>query len=376
MKPFDVYPLQPITLVKGRGSFLWDDKNEKYLDLYGGHAVISIGHSHPTYVNAIKEQIADLGFYSNSVLNSLQEEYALRLGKLSGYPDYALFMVNSGAEAIENALKLASFKNNKKTVISIKKGFHGRTSLALSVTDNDKIQAPINTVHSTQFIEMEDIAGLESTIAKNEICAVIIEGIQGIAGIYEPSNKFLEAIQALCKKYNALFILDEIQSGFGRSGKFFAHQYSNVKPDIITIAKGMGNGFPMGGVLINPELKPHYGMLGTTFGGSHLASAAGLAVLKVIEEEDLMQNSINVGTYLISALEELNVKEVRGKGLMLGIEFSFPIKAIRQELLEKYKILTGVAKNPNVLRILPALSISIDQAKYFISSLKSVIPNS
>ncbi len=373
MIPFDVYPLQPITPIKAQGCYVWDDKGNRYLDLYGGHAVISIGHSQPEFVQAITQQTGTMGFYSNSVQNPVQVAMAKKLGELSGYEDYQLFMINSGAEAVENAIKLASFQTGKQKVISITKGFHGRTSLALGVTDNPKLSAPVNTVHNTVFIEMEDVDALETALAKNDVAAVIIEGIQGIAGIYEPSVSFLQSIQTLCKTYGALFIADEIQSGYGRTGKFFAHQYANVKPDLITVAKGMGNGFPIGGVLISPEIKPYYGMLGTTFGGTHLGSAAGLAVLNVLESENLIENANQVGDYLLSELNKLEAVEVRGRGLMIGVEFSYPIKELRKTLLEDHKIFTGVASNPHVIRVLPPLSLSMEQALYFLESLKSTI---
>ncbi len=373
MIPFDVYPLQSITPIKAQGCYVWDDKGNRYLDLYGGHAVISIGHSQPDFVQAITQQVGTMGFYSNSVQNPVQLAMAKKLGKLSGCEDYQLFMVNSGAEAVENAIKLASFQTGKQKIISITKGFHGRTSLALSVTDNPKLSAPVNTVHNTVFIEMENVQELETTLAKNDVAAVIIEGIQGIAGIYEPSSSFLQSIEKLCKTYGALFIADEIQSGYGRTGKFFAYQYANVKPDLITVAKGMGNGFPIGGVLISPKIKPYYGMLGTTFGGTHLGSAAGLAVLNVLESEKLMENAATIGTFLINELKKIEHVEVRGRGLMIGIEFDYPIKQLRKILLEEYKIFTGVASNPHVIRVLSPLSLSMEQALYFLKSLKSSI---
>ena len=373
MIPFNVYPLQSITPVKALDCHVWDEKGNRYLDLYGGHAVISIGHSQPEYCQAIAQQASTMGFYSNSVQNPVQKAMAKKLGELSGYDDYHLFMVNSGAEAVENAIKLASFQTGKQQVISITKGFHGRTSLALGVTDNPKLSAPVNTVHDTLFIEMEDVSALEKALSTNEVAAVIIEGIQGIAGIYEPSTSFLKSIEQLCKKYDALFIADEIQSGYGRTGKFFAHQYAGVKPDLITVAKGMGNGFPIGGVLISPKIEPYFGMLGTTFGGTHLGCAAGLAVLNVLESENLMQNATEVGNFLIKELQTFEGVEVRGKGLMIGVEFNYPIKELRKLLLEEHYIFTGVASNPNTLRILPPLSLRQEQAQCFIDALKSVL---
>lgn len=373
MKPFDVYPLQSITPVKAQGCYVWDENDIRYLDLYGGHAVISIGHAQPEFSQAITQQAATMGFYSNSVQNPVQQEMAKKLGELSGYDDYQLFMVNSGAEAIENALKIASFQTGRQHVVSIKKGFHGRTSFALAVTDNPRLSAPANQVHPTTFIEMEDVKGLEAVLSENKTAAVVIEGIQGIAGIYEPSNEFLGAIQTLCKTYGALFIVDEIQSGYGRTGKFFAHQYAGVKPDLITVAKGMGNGFPIGGVLIHPSIKAYHGMLGTTFGGTHLGCAAGLAVLNVLEKEKLMENASSTGEFIMKELKKLNEVEVRGRGLMIGVEFDFPIKELRKTLLEDFHVFTGMSSNPNTLRILPPLSLSIEQAQYFIDALKSSI---
>lgn len=373
MKPFNVYPLQSITPIKALGCYVWDEKGNRYLDLYGGHAVISIGHGQPEYCQAIAQQASTMGFYSNSVQNPVQVEMAKKLGQLSGYSDYQLFMVNSGAEAVENAIKLASFQTGKQKIISISKGFHGRTSLALGVTDNPTISAPVNTVHDTEFIEMNDEVALEQALNKQDVAAVIIEGIQGIAGIYEPSVSFFQTAEKLCKENGALFIADEIQSGYGRTGKFFAHQHANVTPNLITVAKGMGNGFPIGGVLISPDIKPSSGMLGTTFGGTHLGCAAGLAVLKVLESEKLMENATEIGNYLIKELQNLDVVEVRGKGLMIGIEFKYPIKQLRKMLLEEHHIFTGVASNPNTIRILPPLSLNQAQANYFLDAIKSVL---
>ncbi|MEN8248497.1 MAG: aminotransferase class III-fold pyridoxal phosphate-dependent enzyme [Bacteroidota bacterium] len=373
MKLFDVYPLLDITPAKGEGSYLYDDKGVKYLDLYGGHAVISIGHSHPVYVKAISEQVSNLGFYSNSVQIPVQQKLAAKLGELSGYDDYNLFLCNSGAEAVENAVKLASYHNGRKKIISFKNGFHGRTSLAASITNSSKITAPVNEGHKTEVVEIGDLNAIEQLLVQQDVAAVIIEGIQGIAGIYEPDASFLEKLGELCKKYGSLLILDEIQSGYGRSGKFFAHQYSKVKPDLITIAKGMGNGFPVGGVLISPEIEASFGLLGTTFGGNHLACAASLAVLEVMESENLIDNANEVGNYLIEKLKTLPNVEVRGKGLMIGVEFQKPIKSIRTALLNDHKIFTGVASNPNVLRLLPPLSLTKEEADSFINALKSAL---
>lgn len=373
MKPFNVYPLQPITPVKAKGCTIWDIEGDQYLDLYGGHAVISIGHSHPNYVKAISSQVEKIGFYSNSVQIPIQEAYAKKLGELSQLPEYSLFLVNSGAEAIENALKLASFKTDRKKVVAFHQGFHGRTSLAVSVTDNPKIQAEINKNHETLFLELNDQQALQAALATNKIAAVIIEGIQGIGGIYEPKAEFLQACEKLCRQYGTILILDEIQSGFGRTGKFMAHQYAGIKPDLVTIAKGMGNGFPIGGVLISPEFEPSYGLLGTTFGGSHLACTAGMAVLNTLEDEDLMQNAKSVGEYLLAELKKLNLEEVRGKGLMIGIDFAFPVKKLRQTLLDKHRIFTGVASKPNTLRLLPPLCLTKAQAQQFLNALILVL---
>jgi acetylornithine aminotransferase len=372
MKLFDVYPLQQITPVKGKGSYLFDEKGEKYLDLYGGHAVISIGHSDPRFTAAISDQVATLGFYSNSVQNPLQQQLATKLGELSGYEDYELFLVNSGAEAIENAVKLASFHNGRRKIVALTKGFHGRTSLAAAITEGSKMTAPVNENHQVSFVAINDLAAIEKVLAGGDISAVIIEGIQGIAGIYEPTDEYLTGVERLCKQYGTLLILDEIQSGFGRTGKFFAHQYSNVKPDLITIAKGMANGFPAGGVIINPKIKSSYGLLGTTFGGTHLICRATLAVLEVLEDDKLIENAAHLGGYLQQELAKLPDIEVRGKGLMIGIEFSIPIKPMRQKLLQDYHIFTGVANNPNVLRILPPLCLSFAEADYFLDALKKV----
>lgn len=373
MKLFDVYQLQDITLVKGVGSYLYDESGNNYLDLYGGHAVISIGHSHPTYVKAISEQVKNLGFYSNSVQIPIQKILAEKLGKLSGYEDYHLFLCSSGAEAIENAVKVASYHTNRKKVVAIQNGFHGRTSLAASITSSSIITAPVNEGHQIATVKMNDLEGVEKLLSKRDICAIVIEGIQGMAGIYEPSSSFLEGVEALSKEYGTLLVLDEIQSGYGRTGKFFAHQYSDIKPDLITIAKGMGNGLPVAGVLINPEIKASYGLLGTTFGGNHLACAASLAVLEVIEGENLIENTNKVGTYLMKELEAIPNIEVRGKGLMIGLEIQQPVKELRSSLLYDHHIFTGAAKNPNVLRLLPPLSLSKIEADYFLKSLKSAI---
>ena len=373
MKLYDVYPLFDINIVKGEGCRVWDEKGTEYLDLYGGHAVISIGHAHPRYVENISKQVATLGFYSNSVVNTLQQRVAEKLGRISGYEDYNLFFINSGAEANENALKLSSFKNGKTRVIAFKKAFHGRTSLAVEVTDNPKIIAPINANNHTTYLQLGDIDGVRAEIAKGDVTAVIIEGIQGVGGIQVPTTEFLQQLQQLCNETGTTLILDEIQSGCGRSGKFFAHQWAGIKPDIITQAKGIGNGFPIGVVLISPKFQAVYGELGTTFGGNHLACVAAEAVLDVIDEENLLDNVNKVGEYLINELSQIEgIKEVRGRGLMIGIEFDEPIKEIRRRLLFDEHVFTGVS-GTNVIRLLPPLSLTMDEAKEFITRFKRVL---
>lgn len=373
MKLYDVYPLFDINIVKGEGCRVWDEKGTEYLDLYGGHAVISIGHAHTRYVENISKQVATLGFYSNSVVNTLQQRVAEKLGRISGYEDYNLFFINSGAEANENALKLSSFKNGKTRVIAFKKAFHGRTSLAVEVTDNPKIIAPINANNHTTYIQLGDIDGVRAEIAKGDVTAVIIEGIQGVGGIQVPTTEFLQQLQQLCNETGTTLILDEIQSGCGRSGKFFAHQWAGIKPDMITQAKGIGNGFPIGVLLISPKFQAVYGELGTTFGGNHLACVAAEAVLDVIDEENLLDNVNRVGEYLINELSQIEcIKEVRGRGLMIGIEFDGPIKEIRSRLLFEEHVFTGVS-GTNVIRLLPPLSLTMDEAKEFITRFKRVL---
>ena len=373
MKLFDVYPLFNIDIVKGKGCHVWDAEGNEYLDLYGGHAVISVGHCHPSYAQKLTEQLNKLGFYSNSVINSLQVELAEKLGKLSGYDDYSLFLINSGAEANENALKLASFHNHKKRVVSFKKAFHGRTSAAVKVTDNPAIIAPINDTIPVTFVPLNDIKAVEAELQKGDVSSVIIEGIQGVGGIQQPSDLFMQELRALCTQYNVVLILDEIQSGYGRTGKFFAQQYAGIKPDMITVAKGIGNGFPLAGVLISPEFKPVYGMLGTTFGGNHLACAAAIAVLDIIENEKLLDNAKNIGDYLIDELAKLpGIKEIRGRGLMIGIEFEGSIKEIRSRLLFEEKVFTGVA-GTNTIRLLPPLCLTLEEAKDFMQRFKRVL---
>ncbi len=373
MKLYSVYPLFDVNIVKGEGCKVWDDKGVEYLDLYGGHAVISIGHAHPKYVEKISNQVATLGFYSNSVINNLQKNVAEKLGRICGYEDYNLFFVNSGAEANENALKLSSFKNGKKRVIAFSKAFHGRTSLAVEVTDNPKIVAPINANGHTTFVPLNNIEAVRSEIAKGDVTAVIIEGIQGVGGIQIPTPEFLQQLQQLCNETETTLILDEIQSGCGRSGKFFAHQWAGIKPDMITQAKGIGNGFPIGLVLISPKYEAVYGELGTTFGGNHLACMAAEAVLDVFIEENLLDNVNNVGNYLIEELSKIEcIKEVRGKGLMIGIEFDYPIKDIRCKLLFEEHLFTGVS-GTNVIRLLPPLTLTMSEAEDFIARFKRVL---
>lgn len=371
MTLFDVYPLYDITPVSAKGIHVYDDKGTEYLDLYGGHAVISIGHSHPIYVKSVQEQVAKLGFYSNAIQNPLQEELAQKLGALSGCEDYNLFLCNSGAEANENALKVASFVTNKSRVIAFKNSFHGRTSAAVAATDNPKINAPLNEQQEVTFIELGDLATVQSELQKGDVCAVIIEFIQGVGGLDESTTEFYEGLGALCKEHGAFLIADEVQSGYGRTGDFFAFQKYNVSPDVISVAKGMGNGFPIGGILLHPNIEAKHGMLGTTFGGNHLACAAGLAVLDVLKEESLLENAKQTGTLLAEELKAIpQVKNIKGRGLMLGVEFDLPIKELRSKLLFEDHIFTGSASNPNLLRILPPLCITIEDFKPFVEALK------
>ncbi len=377
MNLFDVYPLFDINIVKGKGCNVWDDKGQEYLDLYGGHAVISIGHCHPHYVDMMTKQMNMLGFYSNSVVNKLQQQLAERLGKACGYDDYQLFLINSGAEANENALKLASFTNGRKRVLSAVKAFHGRTSLAVEVTNNPKIIAPINDGGHVTYLPLNDLEAWEKELAKGDVCACIIECIQGVGGIKLATKEFAQGLQAACKKYGTVLVCDEIQCGYGRSGKFFAHQWLDIRPDIITCAKGIGNGFPMGAVLISPDFKPEYGQLGTTFGGNHLACTAALAVLDVMEQEDLVNNVHEVGEYLLKKLIELqqgekHITDVRGRGLMIGIELDMPHKDIRSRLLFDDHIFTGCAST-NILRLLPPLCFSKEMADIFVEKLTGVL---
>lgn len=373
MKLFDVYPLFDIHIVKGKGCRVWDEQGTEYLDLYGGHAVISIGHAHPHYVEMVSKQVATLGFYSNSVINRLQCQLAERLGKACGYEDYQFFLINSGAEANENALKLASFYNGRTRVLSAEKAFHGRTSLAVEVTNNPKIIAPINDNGHVTYLPLNDLEAWTREIAKGDVCAVIVECIQGVGGIRMATVEFMQGLRKACDETNTVLICDEIQCGYGRSGKFFAHQHLGVRPDMITVAKGIGNGFPMGGVLIAPKFTPVYGQLGTTFGGNHLACSAALAVLDVMEQEGLTENAAKVGAYLLKELKQLpGIKEVRGEGLMIGIEFDAPIKDIRLKLLKEQHVFTGVS-GTNVIRLLPPLCLSMDEADEFLQRFKKVL---
>ena len=383
MKLFDVYPLFDVNIVKGKGCRVWDEKGQEYLDLYGGHAVISIGHSHPHYIQKVTEQLGQIGFYSNSVINKLQVQLAERLGKISGYDDYQLFLINSGAEANENALKLASFTNGRTRVLSAQKAFHGRTSLAVEVTNNPKIIAPINDNGHVTYLPLNDLPAWEAELQKGDVCAVILECIQGVGGIQLATKEFAQGLAAACKKYGTILICDEIQCGYGRSGKFFAHQWLDIRPDIITVAKGIANGFPMSGVLIAPDFKPVYGQLGTTFGGNHLACAAALAVLDVFEQENLVENARVVGDYLMEQLRSVcscgtatdsttHIKDVRGRGLMIGIDLDIPHKDVRQPLIYSEHCFTGCA-GTNVLRLLPPLCLTKAEADQFIEKLTKVL---
>ena len=373
MQLFDVYQLFDIEIVEGKGCHIWDANGIEYLDLYGGHAVISVGHSHPAYIAAITEQLNKLGFYSNYVINGLQQKLAEQLGPACGYDDYTLFLINTGAEANENALKLASFHNRKKRIVSFRHSFHGRTSAAVRVTDNPNIIAPVNEGLQVTYLPINDADAVEAELKKGDVSSVIIEGIQGVGGIQVVNNEFMCELRALCTKYEVVLILDEIQSGYGRTGKFFAHQYAGIRPDIITIAKGIANGFPMGAVLISPMFKPFYGMLGTTFGGNHLACAAAIAVLEIIEKEQLVENAQKVGTFLIEELKQFGgIKEIRGRGLMIGIEFEDSVREIRNKLLFEEKIFTGVA-GANIIRLLPPLCLTMEDAKEFIVRFRKVL---
>ena len=372
MNLFEVYKLWDIEPVKGLDTTLWDKNGEIYTDLYGGHAVISVGHCHPHYVKKVSEQLQNLGFYSNAVQNSLQQELASRLGKVCGYDDYKLFLCNSGAEANENALKVASFHTGKAKVLAFRKAFHGRTSGAVAATDNPKIQAPFNATSNIVFAPLNDITAVDKELSKGDFAAVIIEGIQGVAGIYEPTEEFLKELRSLCDKYGCVLILDEIQSGYGRTGKFFAHQHCDIKADIVTMAKGMGNGFPIGGIIVNPEIKATFGMLGTTFGGNHLACTAALAVLDIIENENLIENAAKMGEYFADAFkDDKAIKEYRGKGLMIGLELKEEYIGLRDRLLFERHFFTGGA-GAGVIRLLPSLTISQETAESFVNAWKEL----
>ncbi len=374
MSLFNVYPIYNITPTKALGSKVWDDKNQEYLDFYGGHGVISVGHSHPKYVKALQSQIEKIGFYSNSIQNPLQEAFAKKLVELSGYLNYSLFLCNSGAEANENALKLASFHNKKSKVIAFHKSFHGRTSAAVAVTDNPSIIAPINANHEVLFLPLNDIESVKKTVSENEISAIIIEGIQGVGGLDEGTSEFFQGLKAICNANDIILIVDEIQSGYGRSGKFFAHQHHNIKPDIITMAKGMGNGFPIGGLLISPKFTASFGLLGTTFGGNHLACASALAVLEIIEEETVLENVKKQSDYFIETISKIpQVKKIKGKGLMLGLEFDFDVTELRKKLVYEQFIFTGNASQKNLLRILPPLLITETEIDRFVIGLKNAL---
>lgn len=377
MNLFDVYPLFDVNIVKGKGCHVWDDKGQEYLDLYGGHAVISVGHCHPHYIEKLTRQLGRLGFYSNSVVNKLQVELAERLGKACGYEDYQFFLINSGAEANENALKLASFYNGRKRVLSLSKAFHGRTSLAVEATDNPKIIAPINANGHVTYLPLNDLDAFKVELAKGDVCAVIVECIQGVGGIRLATAEFMQGVRQACDETDTVLICDEIQCGYGRSGKFFAHQHLGVKPDLITVAKGIGNGFPMGAVLISPKFTPVYGQLGTTFGGNHLACAAALAVLDIMEEEHLVENAAKVGNFLMEGIKALrlpHVVDVRGRGLMIGVELDVPYKEIRNKLLFEEHCFTGCS-GMNVLRLLPPLCLSEAEAADFLKRLERVVNN-
>ncbi|MBR6111858.1 MAG: aminotransferase class III-fold pyridoxal phosphate-dependent enzyme [Paludibacteraceae bacterium] len=375
MQLFDVYPLFDVNIVKGKGCKVWDDKGQKYLDLYGGHAVISVGHAHPEYVSAISNQVATLGFYSNSVINKLQQELAAKLGKACGYDDYSLFLINSGAEANENALKLASFTNGRTRILTLEKAFHGRTSLAVEATNNPKIIAPINANNHVTYLPINDLEAWEKEISKGDVCAVLLECIQGVGGIRMVTKEFLSGLRELCDKYETVLICDEIQCGYGRSGKFFAHQHLGVKPDMITVAKGIANGFPMAGVLISPKFKAVYGQLGTTFGGNHLGCAAAISVLNIMEKENLIANAAEVGDYLMQQLKAISsplIADVRGRGLMIGIELTVPYKEIRTKLVFEQHVFTGCS-GTHVLRLLPPLCLTKADADEFIKRFKAVL---
>jgi acetylornithine/N-succinyldiaminopimelate aminotransferase len=374
MTLFDVYPLFPIDIQRSHGCHVYDQHGRRYLDFYGGHAVVSIGHSHPHFLKRVKDQMDKIAFYSNFVENELREALAAKLGELSGYADYQLFMVNSGAEAIENALKLASFQNGRTKVVAFGKGFHGRTSAAVKITHDPSIQAPINHGFEVEYLPFDDLEAVEKALVKGDVTAVVIEGIQGIGGINEPSADFLRGLSTLCDVHGTCLVLDEIQSGYGRTGRFFAHQHAGIHPDLITIAKGMGNGFPIGGVIISPKFKARHGLLGTTFGGTHMACAAALGVLEVIENERLIENAATQGERLKAELQGLDgIKEIRGKGLMIGVEFEFPVAPFRKKLMEEFGVFTGSSSNKNTMRLLPPLCLSDAEVEEFLSAFKACL---
>ncbi|WP_185857079.1 aspartate aminotransferase family protein [Blattabacterium cuenoti] len=374
MKLFDVYPTLNIELSKSKGAYIYDIQGNMYLDFYGGHAVISIGHSHPYYIKALTEQIHEISYYSNSIYISQKRKLADLLGNISGYEEYSLFLCNSGTESNENALKIASFHTGKKKVIAFKGSFHGRTSGSLSVTDNYKLISPFNAQHETIFINYQDFDSLEKKLKNQDICAIITEGIQGVSGIIDPGSDFFYKIESFCKKYNTVLIIDEVQSGYGRTGSFFSHQLYSIKPDLITVAKGMGNGFPIGGVLIHPKFQPYYGMLGTTFGGNHLACTAGITVLEIIQKENLIENAKRMGKILLQGLCLIpEINEIRGRGLMIGLEFDFPIQDLKNLLIYKEKVFVGTSSNPYVLRLLPPLNINENHIKLFLKKLKNAL---
>ena len=374
MNLFDVYPLYSITPVKALDCIITDENGVEYLDLYSGHGVISIGHSHPKYVDKLKNQLDKIGFYSNAIQNPLQVELATKLGALSGYEDYSLFLCSSGAEANENALKLASFHTEKSRIIAFENSFHGRTSAAVAATDNKKIVAPMNAQQCVTFLPLNTIELVESELENGDVCCVIIEGIQGVGGLDEGTSDFFQALEIACNKHDVVLILDEVQSGYGRSGKFFAHQYHDIKPDIISIAKGMGNGFPIGGILISPKIKASYGLLGTTFGGSHLSCVAGIAVLETIENEKLQENATQIYKHFLEVIKDMPyVKKIKGKGLMLGLEFDFDVNELRKKLIIEKHVFTGNSSNKNLLRILPPLTITKEAINHFVKVLKEAL---
>ncbi|MBI1226008.1 MAG: aminotransferase class III-fold pyridoxal phosphate-dependent enzyme [Bacteroidetes bacterium] len=374
MTLFDVYPLFPIDIQRSHGCHVYDQHGRRYLDFYGGHAVISVGHSHPHFLKRVKDQMDKIAFYSNFVENELREVLAAKLGELSGYADYQLFMVNSGAEAIENAMKLASFQNGRTKVVAFGKGFHGRTAAAVNITDDTSIQAPITHGFEVDYLPLNDLEAVKKSLSGGDVCAVVVEGIQGIGGINVPTKEFLQGLQTACEAHGTILILDEIQSGYGRSGKFFAHQYAGIRPDLITVAKGMGNGFPIGGVIISPKFKSRHGLIGTTFGGTHMACAAALGVLEIIENEHLIENAAKQGERLFAELNGLEgIKEIRGKGLMIGVELEFPAAPFRKKLMEEFGVFTGSSSNKNTVRLLPPLSVNDAEVEEFLGAFKACL---